>query len=77
MWFQEKKAIVYELGINPRVNSQTAMTFTDYQLVVTKQGSYLALSTEVEDKEPEFWKNVRHIVVGAIALPITIISYIY
>ncbi|QNI95248.1 hypothetical protein SynA15127_02181 [Synechococcus sp. A15-127] len=72
-----KTAIVYALGINLRVNFQMAMTFTDYQLVVTKQGSYLALSTEVEDKEPEFWKNVRRIVVGAIGLPIAIISYIY
>ena len=53
------------------------MTFTDYQLVVTKQGSYLALSTEVEDKEPEFWKSVRRIVVGVIAFLITIISCIY
>jgi len=50
----------------------------DYRTVYTEHGSYLALVSEpVKKDSSDFWCEVRQGVAAAIALPLTLVSYLF
>ena len=53
------------------------MKASNYQLVRTEHGTYLALSTERADKTIDFGKSIRRGTAAVIALPVTGFTYLF
>ena len=50
----------------------------DYRLVYTEQGTYLALVDEPQTQSSaDFWNDFRQGVAAVIALPLTVLSFLF